>query len=154
MALRARRPRKEATPEEKAEEIQSLRMKFFILTHVGGLMIVFSSIHPFFAAHQIPAFIILTSAAIFDRWKSARKGQKRILAYVCLLAAFFIGFNALYGWFTPIDIADAAPPRFPVPTFISSELTLTFGYIGHMIVMFGVFMALQEIRLNKSLSNG
>jgi len=147
MALKSIRQRRELTLEEKVEEIQALRMKFFILTHVGGLMIILSSIHPFFAANQIPGGIILLTSAVFDRWRSASKGQKRLLAYTCLLAALFIGFNALYGWYVPIDIADASAPKFPVPTFISGELTLTFGYVGHMIVMFGVFMGLQEIRI-------
>jgi len=148
MALRSRRPRKELTPEEKAEEIQALRMKFFMFTQIGGLMIIFSSFHPFFAANQIPGGIILMTSFVYDRWKSATKGQKRLLAYSCLLAAFFIGFNALNGWYVPADIANAWKPPFPVPTFITSELTLTLGYIGHMIVMIGVFMGLQEIRLS------
>jgi hypothetical protein len=133
------------TPEEKAAEIQSLRMKFFIFTQLGGLMILMSSISPFFAANQIPGIIILTASMIYDNWKSASKLQKRLLVYSSLLSALFIGLNALNKWFVPAELVDKTSKLFP--TFITSEMTLTFGYIGHMIVLIGIFQALSEIRI-------
>jgi len=141
----ARKPRIQLTPEEKASEIQSLRLKFFIFTQLGGLMILMSSIHPFFAANQIPGIIILTASMVYDRWKNAGKLQKRIMAYSILLSAFWIGFNALNKWYVPDVLTDTSSTMFP--TFITSELTLTFGYIGHMIVLFGFFQAVSEIRI-------
>lgn len=141
----ALRPKVPLTAQEIVEERNKYRERYFIMVQAGALMILMTSISPFFAANQIPAILILTMSIVYDRWKSASKGQKRLLAYASLVCIFFIGFNALEGWYLPPALGEEVAPL--MPNFISAEQAITFGYIGHWIAMFGVFQALMEARL-------
>lgn len=142
MALRPKTP---LTPEEIAIARNKHGERYVIMSQVGALMVMMTSISPFFAANHVPAVLILTMSIVYERWTSASKGQKRLLAYGSLLCVFFIGFNSLLGWFIPPEPVEAAFPL--MPTFVSAEQTITFGYIGHWVAMFGAFQALSEIRL-------
>ncbi len=139
---------KELTLEEKATLRESLRTKFFILTHVGGLMILMSSIHPFFAANHIPGILILMISLGYDHWPNASTVLKLLMLMCGLICSLWIGINALNKWYLPPILNNTSSTIFP--TFINSELTLTFGYIGHVIVLIGVVQAFRELILKRS----
>jgi len=141
----ARGAESELTPEEVAAERQAFRIKYYTMAHVGGLMILMSSIHPFYAANQIPGIFILTASVIYDRRKNASKLTRRILVWGSLVAAFFIGFNALNKWYLPPEHVETSSRL--VPTFITAQQTVTFGYIGHIIVLIGLIQAFRDMRL-------
>ena len=133
------------TTEQIAQRRQASQIKYYTLAHVGGLMILVSSFHPFYAANQVPGLIILTASVIYDRRENASKLTKRILAWSSLVAAFFIGFNALNKWYLPPPLVDTTNRL--APTFITAEQTVTWGYIGHIIVLIGLIHCFRDIRL-------
>ena len=128
-------------------EREASRLKYYTMTQVGGLMILMSSIHPFHAANHLPALFILTACVIYERRKDASLRTRRILVWGSLAAALWIGLNALNKWVLPPPLGDTSLTL--VPTFISAEQTVTFGYIGHIIVMVGLIHAFRDIRLSR-----
>jgi len=136
----------ELTPEELAAERQAYRIKYYTLTQVGGLMILVSSIHPFYAANQLPGIFILTASVIYEQRKNAAMLTRRILLWGSLVAALWIGFNALNKWYLPPELVDTSSTL--VPTFITAQQTVTFGYIGHFIVLIALIQGFRDLRLS------
>jgi len=133
------------TLNEIAEERAGLRHRYYTLAQIGGLMILMSSIHPFYPANHLPAIFILTASAIYDRRKDASRMLQRILVWGSTACALWIGSNALNKWFLPPELLDTTSTF--LPTFISGEQTVTFGYIGHVIALIGLLNGFQDMRL-------
>ncbi len=119
--------------EQKIFTRSSLRAKFYIFVQVGGLMILLTSIKPFFGAHNFPALVILILSIVYDRWGNASKKVKRMIVYPILLLGLWIGSNLISHWVVP------TPPL--------TEVARKFGIVGHVLIMVGVFQATKEIRL-------
>lgn len=121
------------TPEQKRFTSEILRAKFFIFVQTGGLMILLTSIKPFFGFHHFPALIILALSIVYDRWSNASKKARRSIVYSILLLGLWVGSNLISNWI------EATPPL--------TEVARKLGIVGHVLIMVGVFQAAKEIRL-------
>lgn len=121
------------TPDQKHFTRTTLRAKFFIFVQIGGLMILLTTLKPFFGVHHFPALVILILSIIYDNWLTASKKAKRLIVYPILFLGLWVGSNLISHWVV------ATPPL--------TEVARLFGIVGHVLIMVGVFQATKEIRI-------
>ena len=120
------------TPEQRVSARALLRTRFFIFTHIGGLMIAISTLKPFFWEHNIAGGIILAASLIYDLRPTASKKLKRLLSLVCLLASTWVVINCIFHISIPEDI----------PLSV-----IKFSIVGAIVTQIGLSAARHEVKL-------
>ena len=138
--------KKELSPMEKTLAFSALKNRFFIMVQVGAIMILMTSTAPFYAAHAIPAIIITIISILFDKWEGAQIIHRRIIIITILALCFWIAANTVMQWFpVPPEVTEV---RFP-PITVTPKITLTMGFMGHIIALIGAVEALSGLKLLK-----
>ena len=107
--------------------VNMMGLVFAILSFIGMLMIVFTSITPTFHAHLWPA---LLSVGFAGAWLTAKgKGTKMRLAGIAFLAALWILLNSIMGWVEPA--AGSALATFLTPS------KMALSAMGALLIIFG-----------------
>lgn len=129
---------KELSPAEKALKVTDYGGKFFILGQVGAVIVVMTSLHPFFALYNIPAAIMLTLTIVWDLWESASKSAKKMIALVSLAAAVVIQINSIGKFILP-EVTD------PELAYMAT-ITMVGGAIGHLIMIIAAIQGLKAVK--------
>ncbi len=138
--------KKELSPMEKTLAFSALKNRFFIMAQSGAIMILLTTTAPFYAAHAIPAIIITIISILFDKWGGAQIIHRRIMIITVLVLCFWIGVNTTMQWFpVPPEVTEV---RFP-PVTVTPKITLTMGFVGHVIALIGAVETLSGLKLLK-----
>lgn len=127
----------ELSPAEKALNVANFGSRFFVLGQVGAVIIVMTSLHPFFAIYNIPAAIVLTLTIVWDVWESASKSVKRIIALVTLAAGIVIQVNHLGKFILP----EVDPEMAHMAAF-----TTVGAAVGHLIIIIAAIQGLKAVK--------
>ncbi|MBL4584554.1 MAG: hypothetical protein JKX83_08055 [Pseudomonadales bacterium] len=129
---------KELSAEQKALNVANYGSRFFILGQVGAVIVVMTSLHPFFAIYNIPAAIMLTLTIVWDVWESASKSAKKMIALASLGTGIVIQINSLGKFILP-EVVD------PELAYMAT-LTMTGGAIGHLIMIIAAIQGLKAVK--------
>lgn len=129
---------KELSSAEKALKVNDYGSRFFVLGQVGAVIVVMTSLHPFFALYNIPAAIMLTLTIVWDLWESASKSAKKMIALVSLAAAVVIQINSIGKFILP-EVTD------PELAYMAT-LTMVGGAIGHLIMIIAAIQGLKAVK--------
>jgi len=104
-----------------------LGVVFGMLTFMGMILVVITSISPTFHAHLWP---VLLSVGCSGAWLTAKgKGTKMGLAGIAFLAGLWILLNSIMGWVEPA--AGSALAEFMTPVM------LALSAMGALLIVFG-----------------
>ncbi len=131
--------RKELNPIEKKMAVAFMGQRLFIFTHIGALMMLITSFHPFFWPHQVPGGIIMILSIVYDLWRGANKNQRRVLLWSMFIANFWVLVNYFGHIFTPTVVN-------PEEAYRAGQ-TMTFGMLAHFIIVAGIGQGLMSLRL-------
>ena len=129
---------KELSSAEKALKVTDYGSRFFVLGQVGAVIVVMTSLHPFFALYNIPAAIMLTLTIVWDLWESASKSAKKMIALVSLAAAVVIQVNSIGKFILP-EVTD------PELAYMAT-ITMVGGAIGHLIMIVAAIQGLKAVK--------
>ncbi len=131
--------KRELTPVEKQMAIAFLGQRVFIFTHIGALMMLITSFHPYFWPHQLAGGIVLILSIVYDLRRSANKNQRRALLWSMFLFNFWVLVNYIGKIFTP-------PVLSPDQAYRAGQ-TMTFGMLAHFIIVAGLTAGLMSLKL-------
>lgn len=131
--------KKEMNPVEKQMAIAFMTQRVFIFTHIGALMVLITSFHPYFWPHQLSGAAVLALSIVYDLWRSANKNQRRMLLYSMLLFNLWILVNYFGKFFTPPILSQEEAYR--------AGIAMTFGMLGHFIIVAGLTAGLMSLKL-------
>ena len=120
---------------QKMLAVQFLSNRFFIMGQVGAVIMLITSLQPFFAAYNIPAAIALLITITWDFWRGASKGAKSVMAYTVLLLGLWVLVNTFAHIVMPAD-----------PHSIAGILALTGGGIAQLLLIIGGLMGVMAAR--------
>ncbi len=138
--------KKELSVAEKAVAMGMVKNRFFIMVHIGGFMILLTAVSPLYAAHMIPATLMTVLAVVFEKYSGTQVIHRRIMVIIVLLLSIWIGANTTFQWF-PVP-AEVTAITFP-PVTVTPKMTLSFGFVGHVIVLVAAIEALCGLKYFK-----
>lgn len=131
--------KRELNPVEKQLAFALLGQRVFIFTHIGALIMLVTSFHPYFWPHQLSGGAVMILSIVYDLWRSANRNQRRALLWSMFLFNLWVLINYLGRIVTP-------------PVLVAEEAyragqTLTFGMLAHFIIVAGLTAGLMSLKL-------
>ena len=129
---------KELTAAQRELKVTDYGSRFFVLGQVGAVIVMMTSLHPFFALYNIPAAIMLTLTIVWDVWETASKSVKKMIAFAALAAGVVIQINSLGKFILP-EVTD------PDMAYIAT-ITMLGGAVGHLIMIIAAIQGLKAVK--------
>jgi hypothetical protein len=94
---------------QKRLEFAFLGSRFWIFAEIGALLVLLTSLKPYFWEYNIPALLVLVAALAWDFWRNAPKAARYGMALLVLVVFMWLTTNSIMAvYFDPIVVPATA----------------------------------------------